>query len=94
MSHLAGYYAKKGDRQKSIEWLGRSRSLEPNNVELIYEGALVHALDNHRDEALANLREAFQKGASPEQARHEPEFKNLQGRQFDNLLAEFGTKKE
>lgn len=95
MSHLAGYYAKKGDRLQSTEWMGRARSLDPNGIELIYEAAIVHALANRREDALKDLREAFQKGASVEQARIEPEFNSLrQGPEFANLLAEFSAAKK
>jgi tetratricopeptide (TPR) repeat protein len=30
MGDLAGYYAKKGDRAQSIEWISRARSIDPN----------------------------------------------------------------
>jgi len=95
MCHLAGYYAKKGDRQRSVEWLDRARAINPNSVEVIYEAAIVHTLADQPDEALKDLREAFQKGSSPEQATSEPEFKSLQRRpEFVSLIAEFsGAKK-
>jgi len=94
MGNLAGYYAKKGDRPQSIEWISRARSIDPNNVGLIYQTAIVHALANRPEDALKDLREAFQKGYSTEQARRDPEFGSLRQRpEFANLLAEFTTPK-
>ena len=95
MGDLAGYYAKKGDRAQSVEWISRARSIDPNGVELIYQAAIVHALANRSEDALKDLREAFQKGYSTEQARTDPEFGSLQSRpEFANLLAEFSTSKK
>jgi hypothetical protein len=57
---------------------------------LIYNEAAVQALANHPEEALKALREAFQKGYSPEEARNDPELKSLEGRpEFGELLKEF-----
>jgi len=95
MGDLASYYAKKGDRAQSVEWISRARSIDPNSVGLIYQAAIVHALVNRPEDALKDLREAFQKGYSTEQARTDPEFENLQHRpEFVNLLVEFSTSKK
>jgi tetratricopeptide (TPR) repeat protein/TolB-like protein len=95
IADLAGYYAKKGDAPKSLEWIGRARSIDPNNVDLLYQAAIVHTLANRPEDALEDLRKAFQKGYSTEQARREPEFKSLQSRpEFANLLAEFSATKK
>jgi eukaryotic-like serine/threonine-protein kinase len=95
MGDLAGYYAKKGDRAQSIEWISRARSIDPNSVDLLYQAAIVHALADRPEDALKDLREAFQKGYSTEQARRDPEFGSLQHRpEFSNLLAEFSTSKK
>jgi serine/threonine-protein kinase len=95
MGHLACYYAKKGDRARSMEWIRRARSIDQNSVTLMYKAAIVHALANQPEDAWKDLREAFQKGYSTEQARIEPEFGNLQHRpEFAKLLAEFSTPKK
>jgi serine/threonine protein kinase/tetratricopeptide (TPR) repeat protein/TolB-like protein len=95
MGDLASYYAKKGDRAHSLEWVNRARGLDPNSVDLLYQAAIVHALTDQPEDALKDLREAFQKGSSTDQARREPEFGNLQHRpEFANLLAEFSTPKK
>jgi tetratricopeptide (TPR) repeat protein/TolB-like protein len=95
MGHLAGYYAEKGDRAQSIEWISRARSIDPNGVDLLYQAAIVHALANRPEGALKDLREAFEKGYSTELARRDPDFGSLQHRpEFANLLAEFSTSKK
>ena len=71
------------------------RSIDPNYVNLLYQAAIVHALANRPEDALKDLREAFQKGYSTEKARSDPEFGSLQHRpEFANLLAEFSTPKK
>jgi serine/threonine protein kinase/tetratricopeptide (TPR) repeat protein len=95
MGDLAGYYAKKGDASQAIEWMNRARASAPTSVDLIYQAAIVHTLAHQPDEALKDLREAFQKGYSTDQARIEPEFKSLQSRpEFASLLAEFSATKK
>jgi tetratricopeptide (TPR) repeat protein len=95
MGHLAGYYAEKGDRAQSIEWISRARSIDPNGVDLLYQAAIVHALANRPEDALKDLREAFQKGYSTELARRDPDFGSLQHRpEFADLLAEFSATKK
>jgi eukaryotic-like serine/threonine-protein kinase len=95
MGDLAGYYAKKGDASQGLEWMNRARASDPASVDLIYQAAIVHTLANQPDEALKDLRDAFQKGYSTNQARIEPEFKSLQSRtEFASLLTEFSVTKK
>ena len=95
MGHLACYYAEKGERALSIEWISRARSIDPNGVDLLYQAAIVHALANRPEDALKDLREAFQKGYSTELARRDPDFGSLQHRpEFADLLAEFSATKK
>jgi serine/threonine protein kinase/tetratricopeptide (TPR) repeat protein/TolB-like protein len=92
---LASYYAKKGDVAKSMEWISRARTIDPNSIQLIYQAAIVRTLANRPDDALKDLREAFEKGYSTEEARREPEFRSLQSRrEFADLLAEFSSTKK
>jgi len=75
---------------QSIDWIGRARSTDPNYVYLLYQAATVHTLANRPEDALKDLREAFQKGYSTGEARTDPEFESLRHRpEFANLLAEF-----
>lgn len=94
MADLAGYYAKKGDGAQAVEWMSRARRIAPNSVPLMSQAAIVHTLADRPEEALKDLREAFQKGYSVEEARREPEFRSLQSHpEFANLLEEFNAKK-
>jgi len=92
MVSLAVYYAKKGDSAQALQFIRRARSIDPNQIEFIYNEAEVQALANHPAEALKALRDAFQKGYSPEEARNDPELKGLEGPEFDKLLKEFSSK--
>jgi len=89
MGGLALYYAKKGDSTQALQFIRRARSIDPNSNQLIYNEAVIQALANHPDEAIKALREAFQKGYSPEEARNDPELKSLEGHPaFEELLKE------
>jgi tetratricopeptide (TPR) repeat protein len=95
MGRLAGYYAKEDDRAQALEWISRARTLDTNSIQLMSQAAIVHTLASRPEEALADLREAFQKGYSTEEARREPEFRRLQSRpEFAHLLAEFSPDKK
>jgi DNA invertase Pin-like site-specific DNA recombinase len=61
--------------------------------QFIYDEAQISTLANQPEAALKALREAFQKGYPPEEARSDPELKSLEGRpEFTNLLKEFSGK--
>jgi eukaryotic-like serine/threonine-protein kinase len=93
MGSLAMYFAKKGDSTQALQFIQRARSIDPTSNQLIYNEAQVRALANHPEEALKSLKEAFQRGYSPEEARNDPELKSLEGRpEFDKLLREFSGK--
>jgi tetratricopeptide (TPR) repeat protein len=92
MGHLALYYAKKGDSTQALQFIRRARSIDSNSNELIYNEAVVQALANHPKDALNALREAFQKGYSPEEARNDPELKSLEAHpEFGELLKAFSS---
>jgi serine/threonine-protein kinase len=94
MGNLALYYAKRGDSAQAVQNIRRARSIDPSNNQFIYDEAQIMALANHPTEALKALREAFQKGYSPEEAKNDPELKSLQSLpEFDRLLREFSGKK-
>ncbi len=93
LGSLAVYYAKKGDAGKAVDFIRRARDIQRNDVQLMYSEAQVYALAGKNPEALRSLREAFQKGYSPEEAKNDPELKNLQTQpEFDRLVREFGKK--
>ena len=93
MGGIALYYAKKGDSTQALQFIRRARSVDPNSNQLIYNEAVIQALANHPEEALKALREAFQKGYSPEEARGDPELMILGRRpEFDRVLKQFSGK--
>ena len=93
MSSLGVCYAKKGDTTQALQFVHRARSIDPSNIQFIYNEAEVRALSSQPAEALKPLREAFQKGYSSEEARNDPELKRLEGLpEFANLLKEFAHK--
>ena len=93
MGSLALYFAKKGDSTQALQFIRRARSIDPTSNQLIYDEAEIQALANRPEEAIKSLREAFQKGYSPEEARNDPELKSLEGRpEFDKLLKDFSGK--
>ncbi|MGH9579692.1 MAG: TPR end-of-group domain-containing protein, partial [Terriglobales bacterium] len=95
LGSLALYYAKKGDPGQAIGFIRRARSIDRANVALIYNQAVVYALAARPNEALQALREAFQKGYPPGEARNDPELKSLHTRpDFEKLVRESSGKSD
>jgi tetratricopeptide (TPR) repeat protein len=90
MGSLALYYAKKGMPAEALNFIKRARSINKEDVGLVYIAAVVEALANHPDNALGLLREAFKRGYSVQEASSDPELNSLRSRpEFEKLLAEF-----
>jgi len=93
LGSLGVYFAKKGDASLAAHYIRQARSIDASDVQLIYEEAVIRALANQPDLALESLRSAFEQGTSPEQARLDPEFRNLwTNRAFQNLMSDFLAK--
>jgi Flp pilus assembly protein TadD, contains TPR repeats len=93
LGYLALYYAKKGDSNRAFEYIRRARAIKGNDNDLIYKQAVIQAIAGKRAEALLGLREAFQKGYAPSDARNDPELKALRtDPEFDKMLKEFSAK--
>jgi serine/threonine protein kinase/tetratricopeptide (TPR) repeat protein len=93
MGGMALYYAKMGDSTQALQFIRRARSVDPNSNQLIYNEAVIQAIAGHPEEALKALREAFQKGYSPEEARNDTELMILEPRpEFARLLKQFSGK--
>ena len=94
LGYLALYYGKKGDAAHAQESIRRARSIDSAAVELIYNEATLHHLAGHTDAALRSLRDAFQKGLSPDNVRGDPEFHALVDRpDFVKLANKFSQNK-
>jgi tetratricopeptide (TPR) repeat protein len=90
MGSLALYYAKKGMSAEALNFIQRARSINKEDVSLVYTAAVVEALASHPDNALGLLREALKRGYSLQEASSDPELNSLRNRpEFDELLAEF-----
>jgi eukaryotic-like serine/threonine-protein kinase len=90
MGDLALYYAKKSTPAQALNFIHRARSINREDVDLVYTEAVVEALANHPDNALKLLREAFERGYAVREARSDPELDSLRSRpEFERLLAEF-----
>jgi tetratricopeptide (TPR) repeat protein len=91
---LALYYAKKGDGAHALEYIRQARSLDREDLQLLYFEAEIDALTNHQKDAITTLRQAFQKGYSPEEALSDPELGSLKALpEFTRLVAEYSSKK-
>jgi len=94
MSSLALYYAKKGMPTQALSFIQRARSINGEDVDLVYTEAVVEALANHPDKTLELLREAFKRGYAVQEARSDPELDKLRSQpEFEKLLAEFDKPK-
>jgi eukaryotic-like serine/threonine-protein kinase len=90
MGGLALYYAKKGMPTQALNFIQHARSINKEDVDLVYTEAVVEALANRPDNALKLLREAFERGYAVQEAKSDPELENLRSRpEFEKLLAEF-----
>jgi len=92
--HLALYYAKKGDVAHALTYIKQARSLDAEDLQLLYYQVEVESLAGHQQDAVGTLRQAFKKGYSPEEAMSDPELASLKSLpEFTKLVNEFSTGK-
>ena len=90
MGGLGLWYAKSGDLAQGRRLIASARSIDPDNVDLMYFEAQAAALANDDAAALTALREAFSKGLRPAIAQAEPDLHNLSANPaFQQLVREF-----
>ena len=93
-SHLALYYAKKGDAAHALTYIKQARSLDAEDLQLLYYEVEVESLAGHQQDAITALRQAFKRGYSPEEAMSDPELGSLKSLpEFTKLVNEFSAKK-
>jgi serine/threonine protein kinase/tetratricopeptide (TPR) repeat protein len=93
LGYLGVYYAKSGDPKLGLDYIRRARAIDQQGGELPYKQAVVDTILGQQADALASLREAFQKGYSVILAKNDPEFKPLDTNpEFAKLLAQFTPK--
>jgi len=90
LENLALYHAKKGDSAHALNFIQHARSIEPENVSMLYSQAVVYCLADRKTESLKSLEAALQKGYSLEEAKNDPELGELQKLpQFEALVKKF-----
>lgn len=93
MGDLALYYAKKGATQNALQYIAQARTINPQDVYLVYSEAQVKALVGQPEDALKALKMALQKGYPAQEAWNDPELQKLQALpQFSQLVNEFSKK--
>ena len=94
MGSLALYFAKKGDMAQAMEFVQRARGLDPSSVDLIYTSAVVRALNNRPEEAIADLK-GLQQGLTVAAIESDPELDSLRKRpDYQALMNQFAPKKK
>ncbi len=76
-SDVALYYAKKGNGALALQYIRQARSLDPSDLQLIYDQVQIDTLAGKPKDALKALQEAFKKGYSAEEAQNDPELNTL-----------------
>ena len=76
---LGMYQAKVGDRPAAEASIGQALALSPDDGDVLYNRAIVHALAGETSQACAALERALARGASAELVRRADELKSLKG---------------
>ncbi len=84
---LGVFYAKQGDSTRGLEFIRRARGIDPEDVDFLYDEAVINALANRMPEALKALQEALTKGYSSRIALGDPDLASLrQQPEFQPML--------
>jgi tetratricopeptide (TPR) repeat protein/TolB-like protein/predicted Ser/Thr protein kinase len=93
MGDLGLLYAKKGDAANALQYTQQARSINSDDVQLMYSEAQVKTMIGKPEEALKSLRRALEKGYSAQEAGNDPELQKLQALpQFSQLVNQFSKK--
>ncbi len=94
MVEIALAYAKIGNAQEASNLMRSVRKIDHNNVNYIYQEAVIDALLGRSDDALKVLREALEKHYPAEYAAGDADLVSLQGNpEFQNLIKKYSAKK-
>ncbi len=74
---LAVSYAKKRDDSKASTFIHQARQIDSKDTDLMYKEATIHALAGRTPDAIAVLKQALENGYNREEARSDPELKDL-----------------
>jgi tetratricopeptide (TPR) repeat protein len=87
LGSLALYYAKLGEVNQSLDFIQRAHAIDPNNVGLQYNQAVVRALAGQLQQAVAALEQAVKSGYSWKLAAADPDLRPLHATQEFRALA-------
>ena len=94
MAQIALSYAKTGDIKQANDFIHRARAVDKENVDYIYDEAMINAIGNRNAEAFKSLEEAFQKNYPADYAAGDPELGNIQkDPRFNSLIQKYSKKK-
>jgi serine/threonine-protein kinase len=86
---LARYHAKSGQLEQALVALRRAQALAPEDVNVIFQAAIVFNLAGQPDRSLALLKKAVEQGYSKTEIRNHPEFQVLRVRpEFQKFVTE------
>jgi serine/threonine protein kinase/tetratricopeptide (TPR) repeat protein/TolB-like protein len=95
MGDLALYFAKKGNTLQAMDFIARSRRLDPSSVDLILASAEVHALIDRPDEAIADLKNGLKRGLTTKSIEGDPELASLRKRpDMQAMLSQYKPKSQ
>jgi Flp pilus assembly protein TadD len=77
LADLATYNAKLGRADIALERLRQARALAPDDVDVLFWTSEAYEEMGQRENALAGLRSAFQKGLAADRVERDPEFAKL-----------------
>jgi serine/threonine-protein kinase len=92
-SRLALYLAKSGDAATALAELAKVLTPEVSEVNTLYRATVTYELAGRRDEALAVLERALQRGYGIIEVRADPELEKLRTDvRYHRLIAKLSTK--
>ena len=74
---LAGYHARLGNRQQSLEYIRKALELSPDNATIHYLAGTAFETLGERDEAIIHIAKAIQGGYPQSEIRNQPELEKL-----------------
>jgi tetratricopeptide (TPR) repeat protein len=93
LAGLGVYYAQEGDATKGLEFIRRARGIDPEDVDFLYDEAVINTLANRMPEALRSLEQALTKGISARTVLSEPDLTPLrQQPEFQTMMQKFQPK--
>ncbi len=93
LADLSLYYAKEGDTTRGLEFIRRARGIDSEDVDFLYDEAVINTLANRMPEALRSLEQALTNGYAPRVALTDPELAPLrQQPEFQTMMQKFQPK--